>query len=705
MKATRFSELELSEERFDREPGPIRAKIFICATGRTGSWLLCRGMIHNGIGLPHEYFNAQHISAIAQRCGIAALADGRRLGSDPEARRSYIEAILQRRTVNGAFAAKLHWSQYASYLNNPEGDDLLQNGHFINLYREDLLAQAISFHIARTTGRWGSDASAITPATEKPDFFDVDVIDNEMNVLAERDANWRLFFARNGIRPLRFSYEQLTGDLRGALRTIIDCFGLDAPAGDLNYFEESPSETRDVNVPARSEITAHFLKAKRRVTPTPSIAGRKVVDSLGVSDAAVTLSSNASEQARQSSDPGKGEFVARLSPAPRPAYAGNGRQKIGLSMIVKNESQSIQRCLESVRSIVDYWAIVDTGSTDGTQDIIRVYLSDIPGELHDRPWVDFSHNRNEALDLARPHCDYVFFIDADDILELPPKFAMPILSASSYYVEIRQKERRYWRPHLLRSDLPWRFEGVLHEFLTCGVDKNKQKLFPENLHPQRLAKAIIHMTESGARRQVAAQERYARDAALLEKTLETETDPFLIARYTFYLGQSHRDAGNRPAALAAYLARASLGFWQQEVYISLYQAAVLKEELGYEPDEVIEAYRRAHEVDRRRAEALHGAARFCRVQGRFQEGYDFAKRALKLTAPETGLFVQQWIYDCGVLDEFAVCAYWIGRYEDCLKACRRILAGSAIPAAERPRVQANIDHALGKLREKQRSTG
>jgi LPS sulfotransferase NodH/glycosyltransferase involved in cell wall biosynthesis len=702
MKATRFSELEFTEERFDREPGPIRAKLFICSTRRTGSYLLCRGMIHNGIALPHEYFNALHAGPIGRRWGIPGLNDGRNLVSDSKARRSYIDALLQRRVVNGTFAAKMHWDQYADYLDNPEGDVLLQNGHFIHLYREDLLAQAVSIHISRQTGRWGLDASVTTPPAEKPNFFDVDMIDGQMRSLAESDANWRIFFSRNDISPLRFSYEQLKGDLRGTLRTIVDCFGLDAPTGDLNYFEEGPS-TRDVNLPARSEIAANFLKAKRRVTPGPR-AARKVVDIQAASDASVTPPSNTSERPRQSSDPGKEEFVARLSPARRPAYACNGRQKIGLSMIVKNESQAIQRCLESVRSIIDYWVIVDTGSTDGTQDIITTYLADIPGELKESPWVDFSHNRNEALDLARPHCDYVFFIDADDVLELPPKFAIPIMSASSYYVEIRQKELRYWRPHLLRSDLPWRFEGVLHEFLTCSLNKNKQRTFPENLNPQRLAKAIINTTEGGARRQVAQQERYARDAALLEKALETETDPFLTARYTFYLGQSHRDAGNRPAALAAYLARASLGFWEQEVFISLYQAAVLKAELGYDPAEVIEAYQRAHAVDRRRAEALHGAARFCRVQGRFQEGYDFAKRALKMTAPETGLFVQQWIYDHGVLDEYAVCAYCIGRYEDCLKACRRILAGSAIPAAERPRVQANIDHALGKLRETQRST-
>ena len=74
---------------------------------------------------------------------------------------------------------------------------------------------------------------------------------------------------------------------------------------------------------------------------------------------------------------------------------------ICLNMIVKNESKAIRKLLESVKNIIDYWVIFDTGSTDGTQDIIREFLQDIPGELHERPWVDFAHNRNEALVVAQ----------------------------------------------------------------------------------------------------------------------------------------------------------------------------------------------------------------------------------------------------------------------------------------------------------------
>src|SRR4051794_3114791 len=65
-------------------------------------------------------------------------------------------------------------------------------------------------------------------------------------------------------------------------------------------------------------------------------------------------------------------------------------QTVCLSMIVKNEAHVIRRCLDSVRSLIDYWIIVDTGSTDGTQDVIRAAMADRPGRLVERPWVDFA---------------------------------------------------------------------------------------------------------------------------------------------------------------------------------------------------------------------------------------------------------------------------------------------------------------------------
>ena len=122
-------------------------------------------------------------------------------------------------------------------------------------------------------------------------------------------------------------------------------------------------------------------------------------------------------------------------------------------MIVKDEAPVIARCLASVRPIIDYWVIVDIGSTDGTQDAIRALLDDLPGELHERPWRDFAHNRTEALELARSHGEYVLWIDADDVLEIEPDFEMPELRADSYKFRVFGTVG-YVRPHIVRAALP-----------------------------------------------------------------------------------------------------------------------------------------------------------------------------------------------------------------------------------------------------------
>ena len=46
---------------------------------------------------------------------------------------------------------------------------------------------------------------------------------------------------------------------------------------------------------------------------------------------------------------------------------------ISLCMIVKNEEEVLERCLDSIRDAVEEIVIVDTGSIDGTRDIAKKY--------------------------------------------------------------------------------------------------------------------------------------------------------------------------------------------------------------------------------------------------------------------------------------------------------------------------------------------
>ena len=85
---------------------------------------------------------------------------------------------------------------------------------------------------------------------------------------------------------------------------------------------------------------------------------------------------------------------------------------ISLCIIVKNEENTIARCLESVKGLCDEIIIVDTGSTDLTKQIVEKYTD----RIVDFTWIDdFAAARNFAFSQAT--MDYILWLDADDILE------------------------------------------------------------------------------------------------------------------------------------------------------------------------------------------------------------------------------------------------------------------------------------------------
>ena len=95
---------------------------------------------------------------------------------------------------------------------------------------------------------------------------------------------------------------------------------------------------------------------------------------------------------------------------------------ISLIMICKDEAHCISRALESVKPLITHWTVCDTGSTDGTPDLVRRCMGDVPGELFERPWRGFSGSRNEAIELSRGKTDYVLELAADDVIEIAPGF-------------------------------------------------------------------------------------------------------------------------------------------------------------------------------------------------------------------------------------------------------------------------------------------
>ncbi|MFF4685979.1 glycosyltransferase [Streptomyces sp. NPDC001307] len=367
------------------------------------------------------------------------------------------------------------------------------------------------------------------------------------------------------------------------------------------------------------------------------------------------------------------------------------KSTVCLNMIVKDEAPVIRRCLESVRSLIDTWVIVDTGSTDGTQDVIREVYSDLPGELYERPWKGFDGSRTEAIELARADADYLLFMDADDVMEVAPGSVMPELTLDAYRLNVRSGRYTHRRRALVSTRLPWRYVGVLHEYLDCG-----RRYSLGNLE----GATIIVVGDGGRSRGKSLREKYLGDVEILQQGLIKEPGN---ERYVFYLAQSWRNVGEFDKAIEAYDRRAGMGGWDEEVFCSRLFAAQLAEKLERPPAEVMDRYLGAHEGRPTRAEALGELARWCRLNGqRWPLAHLFARQAARLPYPRNDhLFVESDWYDWRALDELGVSAYWVGEYEEAENCCERLLAGNKLPPEHRDRVLQNLELSRRHLRSRQ----
>jgi glycosyltransferase involved in cell wall biosynthesis len=367
------------------------------------------------------------------------------------------------------------------------------------------------------------------------------------------------------------------------------------------------------------------------------------------------------------------------------AAADHRRPRICLNMIVRNEAHIIHELVASVAAHIDCWVIVDTGSTDGTQDLIRRLMAErgIPGALFERPWRNFGSNRTEALELAQGRGDYIWVMDADDIVVGTIDFRE--LTADAYSVRIRDGAL-YWRLQLFRDGVPWRYAGVLHEAPVCDVP---------HIHTRLEGDYRIESRRLGARNR--DPQKYARDAAILQAEVDRNPND---TRSIFYLAQSYFDAGDFANARRWYARRAEMGGWHEEVYYSLYRVALAMQRLAEPWPNVQDAFLKAWSFRPTRAEPLYLIARHYRVAGEYRLGHLFAERAARIPLPtDDVLFVPVDVYEWRAVDEQAVCGSWLGMMPETFALCERLLARNDIPEEDRTRITANRDLAARAMRQ------
>lgn len=370
-------------------------------------------------------------------------------------------------------------------------------------------------------------------------------------------------------------------------------------------------------------------------------------------------------------------------------------------MIVKDEQHIILRCLESVKSFVDFVLIHDTGSSDGTVNEIEAWLSKngIAGFVRHERWQSFAYNRSKALEdlRQRPDIDFAFMMDADDTLVLEKDFDVnnfkSTADADIYSVTLTSNGIQY-RRNLICSNLKdFSFKGVLHEYLDG----------PANCTTKNVDHMYVISGREGARSK--DPDKYLKDAHILEAALMGEKDHFLKSRYLFYAGQSFRDAGKYNEAKHYYRLRLDFDFWVDEKFVSLIEIAKILIKEQAPTHEILLVLDDAIKLAPHRAEAHHEASRLCRLRNKFAEGAEYAKRGLTIPKPADGLFLSEWIYQYGLMDELAVNSYWCREFSKCIDACLKLLAVEQLPADHKKRVLSNLQQAwVGEQQESVRKT-
>jgi glycosyltransferase involved in cell wall biosynthesis len=281
--------------------------------------------------------------------------------------------------------------------------------------------------------------------------------------------------------------------------------------------------------------------------------------------------------------------------------------KVTLSMIVRNEAHCIERCLNSVKWLVDSYKIVDTGSTDDTVAIISRVMGDIPGIILMEPWRDdFAYSRNLAIpkvgELGLEPGDYWLLADADDEMVVGMPFLKDALVDPIYGIGNVENEMTNFRAHLVRMDQDVCWKYVRHEVLdrlgTVSL-----------LRPEQIKIQIHH---EGARSK--DPNKGINDAlAILKDMPNWPKDSSEYRYYTFLVGCCYIDCRIYDKAsdfFRKYLKMAGEDDNLENIWMANHLLAVCAAMERKPANEVVEAYMAAINADPERLESYFLLARY-----------------------------------------------------------------------------------------------
>ena len=207
---------------------------------------------------------------------------------------------------------------------------------------------------------------------------------------------------------------------------------------------------------------------------------------------------------------------------------------LSLCMIVKNEQDTLGRCLECVKGLADEIIIVDTGSTDNTKQIALNYTN----KVYDFEWVyDFAKARNYSFSLATK--DYIMWLDADDVildediqkLQILKKIITPDIDMVLLKYNLNPDENgipalSFYRERIVKRSKNYKWVSPIHEVIPRSgkVLKEEIAITHKKIHasnPTRNITIFEKMKEKGIALDARQTFYYARELMYSKKYTES----------------------------------------------------------------------------------------------------------------------------------------------------------------------------------------
>jgi glycosyltransferase involved in cell wall biosynthesis len=354
--------------------------------------------------------------------------------------------------------------------------------------------------------------------------------------------------------------------------------------------------------------------------------------------------------------------------------------KLILNTIVKDESHCILTMLKSAIQISDAIVIADTGSTDGTQEIIRKFgeENNIPTYVVERPFDDFEKSRNFGMEKAReivkelgwnPNDCWTWWCDADETIIVDSKFDKKQFVNDLYMINTYIGQMKYTRNTFARVSKPFRFYGPIHEFIVCD-EQNITSGLAENIH--------VDVKMIGASWQGDIPTKYKNHAFVLEKYIDANRqDP----RWIFYTAQSYHDSASMPdnkeeneerlrRALKYYKERVNrTDGYAEEIYYSQFRIGTIMRSLEEPWNLTHQELLKAYNMDPTRGESIKIIIDYYLQMNEWNMAYLYSKFAKvnfhgKNPYPNRLLFVDEALYIWKFLEAHAATSFYTGKKDE-----------------------------------------